>query len=418
MAIFAFVDAALIKPLPYADSTRLVDVTEKTALFPRNNLSYPDYVDWKRMNTVFASLDVYQGSGFLLRTSTGTEPVPAARVSDGFFRTLGVVPILGRDFYAGEDRPSAAKAVILSYSTWQRRFGGRIDVIGETISLSGLPVTVVGVLPAGFQFAPRGDAELWVTLQADGPCDVRRACHGLYGVARLKDGVTVEAALADMSTIARQLERQYPDSNRDQEANVAPLSETIVGQVRPILLALLGGAGLLLLIACVNVSSLLLVRSESRRREIAIRGALGASPARLTKQFLTEGLMLVAVGNLLGLAWASGAMQLLLRLIPANLLAFVPFLSGLGLNVRVLAFAGAISLLAMSIFSLTPILRLSSSGMGAEMRSGLTEGSRGSAGTLVEAVRREPGGAGTSPRHGVVGCRGIVEQKSLSATAC
>jgi macrolide transport system ATP-binding/permease protein len=382
VAIFGFVDAALIKPLPYADSTRLVDVTEKTALFPRNNLSYPDYVDWKRMNTVFSSLDVYQGSGFLLRTSTGTEPVPAARVSDGFFRTLGVVPILGRDFYAGEDRPSAAKAVILSHSTWQRRFGGRKDVIGESISLSGLPVTVVGVLPASFQFAPRGDAELWVTLQADGPCDVRRACHGLYGVARLKDGMTVEAALADMSAIARQLERQYPDSNRDQGANVAPLSETIVGQVRPILLALLGGASLLLLIACVNVSSLLLARSESRKREIAVRGALGASPARLTKQFLTEGLVLVAAGGLLGLTWASGAMQLLLRLLPANLLAFVPFLAGLGLNVRVLGFAAAVSLLAMFLFSLTPILRLSSSGMGAEMRSGLAEGSRGSAGTL------------------------------------
>jgi macrolide transport system ATP-binding/permease protein len=382
VAIFAFVDAALLKPLPYADSTRLVDVTEKTALFPRNNLSYPDYVDWKRMNTVFASLDVYQGSGFLLRTPTGAEPVPSARVSDGFFRTLGVTPILGRDFYAGEDRLSAPKAVILSYSTWQRRFGGSKDVIGDTVSLSGVPVTVVGVLPASFQFAPRGDAELWVTLQADGPCDVRRSCHGLYGVARLKDGVTVKAALAEMGAIAKQLERQYPDSNRDQGANVAPLSETIVGQVRPILLALLGGAGLLLLIACVNVSSLLLVRSESRKREIAVRGALGASPARLTKQFLTEGVVLVAGGSLLGLAWASGAMQLLLRLIPANLLAFMPFLAGLGLNVRVLAFAGAISLLAMFLFSLTPILRLSSSGMGAEMRSALAEGSRGAVGSV------------------------------------
>jgi macrolide transport system ATP-binding/permease protein len=382
VAIFAFVDAALIKPLPYADPTRLVDVTEKTALFPRNNLSYPDYVDWKRMNTVFASMDVYEGSGLLLRSPSGTEPVPAVRVSDGFFRTLGITPVLGRDFYAGEDRPSAAKAVILSYSAWQRRFGGRKNVVGETVSLSGVPTIVVGVLPASFQFAPSGGAELWVTLQADNPCDVRRSCHSLYGVARLKDGVTVEAALADMSAIAKQLERQYPDSNRDQGANVTPLSEAIVGQVRPILLALLGGAGLLLLIACVNVSSLLLVRSESRKREIAVRGALGASPARLTRQFLTEGLVLVAAGSLLGLAWASGAMQLLLRLIPASLLAYVPFLTGLGLNLRVLAFAGAVSLLAMFLFSMTPILRLSSSGMGAEMRSGLAEGSRGSAGTL------------------------------------
>src|SRR5277367_2004042 len=382
VAIFAFVDAALIKPLPYADPNRLVAPTETIAAFGRANLSYQDYLDWKRMNKVFASMDVYTGTGYLLRTPTGTEPVPAARVSDGFFRTLGVVPVLGRDFYAGEDKPSAAKAVILSYSAWQRRFGGRKDVIGETVSLSGVPMTVVGVLPASFQFAPRGNAEIFAALQADDPCDSRRSCHSLNGVARLKDGVSVEAAQADTTAIAKQLERQYPDSNRGQGASVITLTEAIVGDVRPILLALLGGAGLLLLIACVNVSSLLLVRSESRKREIAVRGALGASPARLAAQLFTEGLVLVAAGSLVGLTLASGAIQVLSRLIPKDLAAYVPFLAGIGLNFRVVAFAGGISVLAVFLFSLTPILRLRSSGSGADMRNGLAEGSRGSAGTL------------------------------------
>ena len=147
VAIFAFVDAALIKPLPYANPDRLVDVTESAEMFPRANLSYPDYLDWKRLNTVFSSMDVYNDTGYLLRTADGTTPAPGVRVSDGFFGTLGIAPILGRDFYAGEDLPSAPHTVILSYSTWRNRFGGRKDVIGEAVTLSGIPHTIVGVLP-------------------------------------------------------------------------------------------------------------------------------------------------------------------------------------------------------------------------------------------------------------------------------
>jgi macrolide transport system ATP-binding/permease protein len=380
VAIFAFVDAALIKPLPYGDANRLVAPTETVAAFGRANLSYQDYLDWKRMNTVFSSLDVYNGTGYLMRTPTGTEPVPGARVSAGFFRTLGVTPILGRDFYSGEDSPSAAKTVLLSYTAWQRRFGGRKDVIGETVSLSGVPMTVVGVLPASFQFAPRGSAEIWAVLHGDDPCSQRRSCHSLNGVARLKAGVTIEAAQADTTAIAKQLERQYPDSNRGQGASVMPLTEEIIGDIRPILLALLGGAGLLLLIACVNVSSLLLVRSESRKREIAVRGALGASAARLAAQLFTEGVLLVAMGSALGVAAAGGAIQVLARLISKDMMARMPYLMGIALNGRVLGFAAAISVLAVVLFSLTPILRLSSSVSGAEMRSGLAEGSRGSSG--------------------------------------
>jgi macrolide transport system ATP-binding/permease protein len=378
VSIFAFVDAALIRPLPYPNPNRLVDVTESVAMIPRANLSYPDYLDWKRLNQVFRSMDVYGGTGYLLRTSAGTEPVPGTRVSDGFFHTLGITPVLGRDFYTGEDLPAAPRTVILSYSTWQNRFGGRKDVIGETVALSGLPHTIVGVLPIDFQFAPRGKAEFWTTLHASDSCALRRSCHNFNGVARLKEGVTVATALANMKTIARQLELQYPNDNRDQGASVLPLSEVIVSNIRPILLVLLGGAGLLLIIACVNVSSLLLVRSENRKREVAVRGALGASRARLIRQFVTEGLVLVAAGCCFGLVGGLGVMRILMGLISKDMMATMPYLTGLGMSSHVLVFAGAISVFAAALFSLPPVLRLPL----AKLREGLTEGSRGYAGTV------------------------------------
>lgn len=378
VSIFAFVDATLIKPLPYTQPTRLASVTETVAMFGRANLSYSDYLDWKKDNTVFSSMDIYTGTGYLLPTSGGSEMVPGIRVSDGFFKTLGVTPVLGRDFYAGEDLPSAPRAVMLSYATWKKRYAGRKDVIGQSVNLSGVPYAIVGVLPQSFQFAPRNNAEFWATFHAMGSCDLRRSCHSLMGIARLKDGVTVKAAFADMATIAQQLERVYPDSNRGQGASVIPLSEAFVGDIRPILLTLLGGAGLLLMIACVNVASLLLVRSESRRREVAVRGALGASRGRLSRQFITEGLLLVAIGSVLGVASAFGTMRLLMHLLSKDMLIRMPYLQGLGLNLRVMAFAGAVALVAAVVSSLTPILRLS----GVNVREGLAEGSRGSAGAL------------------------------------
>ncbi|MBZ5688275.1 MAG: ABC transporter permease [Acidobacteriia bacterium] len=377
-AIFGFVDAALIRPLPYTAPERLVDVAESAAMFPRNNLSYPDYLDWKRLNQVFSSLDAYNQYGYLLRNASGSEPVSAVRVSNGFFRNLGVAPVLGRDFHAGEDQLEAPQTVMLSYATWQKRYGGRKDIAGETISLSGVPFTIIGVLPQSFQFVPQGDAEFWTTLRADGYCNTRRSCHNLYGIGRLKDSVTVVAALADMKAIARQLEIQYPDSNRGQGAWVKPLSDVFVKEVRPIFLALLGGAGLLLLIACVNVSSLLLVRSESRKREIAVRGALGASRIRLMRQFTTEGLALALAGGLLGLSVAHVGMKILMSLVSKDVMAYMPYLAGLGLNSHVLAFALAVSLCATILFSITPTFRLSVR----EIKEGLAEGARGYAGTL------------------------------------
>jgi macrolide transport system ATP-binding/permease protein len=378
VAIFGFVDAALLKPLPYPDASRLAWVTESVQMIPRADLSYPDYLDWKKQNQVFSSLEVFTGWGYLLTTPSGTEQINALRVSDGFFRVLGATPVLGRDFRSGEDLPAAPQTVILSYGTWQKRFGGNKGVIGQSVSLSGVAFTIIGVLPQSFQFAPQGNAEFWTTLHATDGCMIRRSCHGLNGIGRLKDGVTFEAARANMKAIARQLELQYPNDNRDQGAFVEPFAEQVVVDVKPLLLALLAGAGLLLVIACVNVSSLLLVRSESRKREIAVRGALGASRLRLIRQFTTDGLVLVSAGALLGVLAAAGTMRVLTSLISKDMLDGMPYLNGLGLNLHVLEFAGVISVAAVIVFSITPTLRLPLS----EIRTGLAEGGRGYAGTL------------------------------------
>lgn len=378
VAIFAFVDAALIQPLPYPNPGRLVGVYEQhPPQFKYSNLSYQDYLDWKKLNNVFTSLEAYNNTGYIVTTAGGAEPSHAAHVSAGFFRTLGIAAAIGRDFHEGEDRPGAPHTVILSNGVWRSRYGSRADVVGQTVLLDSEPYVVIGVLPRSFQFAPVGAAEYWTPIAASSECSLRRSCHNLFGVARLKDGVSMEAALADLRVIARQLEAQYPGSNRGQGANTQSLTEAIVGDIRPILMVLLGGAGLLLLIACINVASLLLVRSESRRREMAVRSALGASRARLICQFVTEGMVLVAAGTALGLGMAVWTMRLLSRLIQADMLARLPFLEGLGLNARGCGFALAVALGATALFAVTPALRLQFG----RMQEGLAEGSRGSAGT-------------------------------------
>jgi predicted permease len=377
VAIFAFVDAALLKPLPYKDPNRLVGVYEKIEkVCPLCNLSYPDFLDWRTQNTVFTSFDAYNHQGGMLKTPTGSQRAFISRVTDGFFRTLGVNPIIGRNVRSGEDQLSAARTVILSYAAWQRNYGGAADVLGKSVVLNGDQTVIIGVLPKDFHFAPAEPTDYWVTMHASSECDLRRSCHGLDGVARLKDGVSFEAALADVTGIAKRLEQQYPGSNKEQGANLSPLTEVISGSIRPILLVLLGGACLLLLIAAVNAASLLLVRTESRMRELAIRSGLGASAARITGQFVAEGLVLVAIGSALGLVCAYWAMHILMKLISADMLLSMPYLNGLGFTPLVLAFAGVVAFLAALLFALTPALSLSLS----EMRQRLSEGSRGSSG--------------------------------------
>jgi macrolide transport system ATP-binding/permease protein len=373
VAIFTFVDATLLKPLPYFQPDRLVGATESVKGIPRADLSYDDLRDWRSRNDVFSSLDVYNQRGYMLPTREGTQIVMGARVTDGFFKTLGVTPVVGRDFYKGEDLASSPRAVMLSYAAWQRFFGGRQDVVGQAVTLSGDSYSIVGVLPRNFLFAPAGTPLFWTALHPEGNCDLRRSCHSLVGVARLKDGVDVAKANAEMKAIAATLEQQYPDSNRGQGAIVDPLREVIVGEVRPLLLLLLVGAALLLVIACVNVSSLLLVRSESRRREIAVRGALGASHARLVRQFVTESFVLVIVGSVVGLGFGALLLRALLGFITKDIMEYTPYLNGLGVDWRTVGFVAVLAVVSLVLFSLAPTLRFT---MSSDIRDDLTEGGR------------------------------------------
>jgi macrolide transport system ATP-binding/permease protein len=376
VSIFAFVDAALLKPLPYPHPEQLLGVFESVPDFrDTSNLSYFDYLDWKRLNSSFSSLDVYQRNMLILTTPQGTEAIHEARVSAGFFRTLGVHPLLGRDFRPGEDALHAAPTVLLSYAGWQKRYGGNPDVIGRTISDSGTLKTIIGVLPQDFYFAPVGAAEFWVALQPTTECESRRSCHDLYGVGRLRPGVSIQAALSNMQAIARRLEQQYPNDNHDQGANVLPLSDYIVGPIRHILLMLMAGAALLLLIAGVNVASLLLVRAETRKREMAVRSALGAGRIRLITQFAAETFSLVLAGSALGLFAARSLIALLTKLISSETLMYMPFLGDLGLNTHVLLFAGTLAALAFLLFTAIPAMRLPFA-----LRADLAESSRSSSG--------------------------------------
>ncbi len=376
VAIFSFVDAALIRPLPYQDSSSLVILYESNTLGPHFHLSYLDYLDYVRRNTVFQSLDAYAPYGFMLQTPTGAQPAHGARVTAGFFRTLGIAPILGRDFRPNDDQSAAPFVTLISYAAWQHRFAGRTDVLGQTVVLDGNPTTIIGVLPRDFHFAPAEPSDFWATERPDRGCEKDRGCHNLLGVARLRRGVSLEAALTEAQKIATQIAQQYPEDDHGRGATMMPLTEAILGNIRPILLALFAGAVLLLLISAINVASLLLVRSERRRQEMAVRGALGASRVRLIRQFVTEGIMLAASAGVLGIALADLATHFLLSLFPKDVLATMPYLGQISLNPRVLAFAALVTVAAAMIFSLLPALRLSQ----ADLRAGLSEGSRGSSG--------------------------------------
>ena len=384
VAIFGFVDAALLQPLPYANPNRLVSVNESNIESEQWPLSYPDYLDWKRMNRSLSSLEVYCQAGYLLRTHGVVEPVQAARVSGGFFRTLGVRPMLGRDFYPDEDRPGGPNVLLLSYGAWLHHFGARQDIASETVDLDNATYTVIGVLPRSFSFGPSSNAEFWVPINSFSPHEKMRNFYSFSGIGRLRDGVAVKTAGAEMAGIAKQLQQQYAITRPPNlsAASVVSLSEVIVGDVRPILLALMGGAGLLLLIACVNVASLVLVRSESRRREIAVRTSLGASRGRLVRQFATEGLLLAGVGSAASVMVASWLMKLLARIVPKDMEANMPFLGGAGLNAHTIAFTVTIAFMAAVLLAAAPVLRLTFQ----RVRDGLSDGDRGSASQLWQRL--------------------------------
>jgi MacB-like protein len=227
VAIFAFADTALLEPLPYVNPNRLMSVNESSSGSPRWPLSYPDFLDWQSTNKSFTSLDVYTGTGFLLQSPSGTQSVPAERVSGGFFRTLGIHPAIGRDFYPSEDRLGGPNVLLLSYRTWLNRFGGQRNAVGGTVDLDGNAFTIIGVLPRTFSFGPAGNAEFWVPINTLSFHEHSRDFYNFWGIGRLREGVNRDAALAEMSSIADVLQREYGTREFHLGASVVPLSKVI-----------------------------------------------------------------------------------------------------------------------------------------------------------------------------------------------
>jgi predicted permease len=370
--IFTLVDAALLRPLPYSDPSRLVAVFDSRTqiVASRFESSYPDFLDWREQNTTLSSLAGYVPSGSVARFSGVPELVSAGAVTANFFKALGVQPIIGRDFRDDEDAPSADRVVMLTYSAFQKHFGGRPEAIGQHVTIDNVPATIIGVLPKNFVFAPIGSAELWRPMHPDGDMLKRRNLHWVNVIGRLKPGVSLASATADMLVVSKRLEQTFPQSNNNLRTVILPLTEIIVGDIRPILRILFAAVELLLLIACVNVANLLLNRSLSRQREIAVRTALGASRLRLVRQVLTEGILLALIAGAWGIMIALVALRTLPQLVGQQTLARMPFLQDLALSTHMVLFVAASSLLAGILFSLIPALQTSKPQLQQVLRQG------------------------------------------------
>ena len=377
--IFSFVNGILLRPLPYENSERLVLLDEAAPKrgIPSMGVSFPNFVDWREQNGVFAGVAAYDDRSFALTGGGEPEQLSGGIVSHNIFEILGVAPMLGRKFRPEEDGPDQSDVVILSHGLWERRFGADSGIIGQSIIVNNRARVVVGVMPLGFKFPET--AELWIPLTPE----VRnwtRNDHGISAVGRLKPGVTLEQAQADINAVARRIEELHPVTNEGMGVSLIPLRDGLVGDFRKALLLLLGVVGLVLAVACANVANLLLARASARQREIAVRAALGASRWRVFRQLLTESFLLGVTGGALGLVLALWGLDLLLAAIPVDL----PFWMKFNLDWRVLGFAAGTALLTSLFFGVAPALQAAR----IDLNETLKEGGRGGAGASRHRLRR------------------------------
>jgi predicted permease len=378
-AIFSTVDAVLLRPLPFADPDRVVMVWEENtaAGFPRGTPAPGNFMEWKKRNHVFSDMAATRGASANLTADGPPEQVVGRSATSNFFDLLGVKPLAGRAFTEDEDRTGAPVAII-SYALWQRRYAGAPGVINREILINGLKNTIIGVMPRDFAFRDR-KRDFWTPIHLAPKDLVDHGSHYLNVVARLKPGISIVQASEDMSAIARQLAAEYPDDNRKIGAVVIPMREETVGNTRIELLVLMGAAGCVLLIACANLAGLLLARGLGRRREMAVRSALGASRVRLVTQIIAEGALIALAGGVLGVLLAPVGMRVLATLVPTAL----PATAAPAVDARVLSFAFLLSVLTGVGFSIVPAWQASR----VSMNDALKQGGRGGIGGAAAGTR-------------------------------
>ena len=376
-ALFSVVNAVLLKALPFHQPDRLVALYQNKVQFQRASISYPNFLDWQRQNRTFDSMAAFRPDDFNLTGAGEAEHIRGEMISADFFSTLGLQPMIGRWFTSQEDQLGGAPVAVISAGLWARKFTARPDIVGRSVELNGTDYTIVGVVPARFHLQMQNfplDIGVYIPIGQwnDVTFHDRSSGLGTKAIGRLKPGVTLDQAYADMDSVATQLAEAYPVADRDSGVTLMSLKESIVGDARPFLLLLLAAVGFVLLIACVNVANLFLARSTSRTREFAIRSALGAGRHRVLRQLLTESALLAVAGGALGLLLAEWGMQGVLTLVSDSL----PRAAEVTLDGRVLLFTVAISLLSGILFGLAPALKTSQLNVQATLR----EGGRGSSG--------------------------------------